>query len=272
MNLMSLVTVPTHQMSTIMQSLEQRNVTSLRIFYSGEASPSHVLTEVTGALGTTTPADEYWYLSLGYTLVDDVEKIVDVAFLPNGSIDLSHTSTTDFTQASSLLLPLQSFIQTQTNSTIAIWNIMNALFLGYYWFVLADLGHSSPTTYENSGPFVVPSNFSQPTSHSSTNNILLNSTLSNVVFSQIGSNGSDELAAVLDIVTRSNQPLGGDPRIRRIYLCILRQRKEFVILIVSVFGVGFSLIATFYSWSLFCLTRYRRAEGERNGIELGEVT
>jgi hypothetical protein len=265
-NLMSLVTVPTHQTSTIMQSLEQKNVTSLRIFYNGDASPSHVLTEVTGALGTTTPADEYWYLSLGYTLVDDVEKIVDVAFLANGTIDLSHTSTSDFTQASSLLLPLQSFIQTQTNSTIDIWNVMNALFLGYYWFVLADLGHSSPTTYENSGPFVVPSNFSQPTSHSSTNNILLNSTLSNVVFSQIGSNGSDELAAVLDIVTRSNQPLGGDPRIRRIYLCTLRQRKEFVILIVSVFGVGFSLIATFYSWSLFCLTRYRRAPGERNGI------
>jgi hypothetical protein len=208
-------------------------------------------------------------------LVDEVEKIIDVAFLPNGTIDLDYTSTSDFTQASSLLQPLQSFIQTQTNSTVDIWNVMNALFVGYYWFILADLGHSSPTTYENSGQFLVPSNFSQPTSHSSTNNILLNSSLSSVVFSQIESNGSDELAAVLEIVTRSNQSLGDDPRIRRIYLCTLRQRKQFVNLIVSVFGVGFSLIAAFYSCSLLGLTKFQEdanihqqagiAQGERNG-------
>jgi hypothetical protein len=225
-----------------------------------------------GASGANTPANNLWNLSLGYTLADDVaEKIIDIAYLPNGTIDFDHTSAGDFTQANSLLEPLLSFIQSQTNSTVDIWNIMNALFVGYYWFVLADLSQSSPTTYENSGQFLVPSNFSQPVSHASANNIILNSTLSKIVFSQIGSNGSDELAAVVETVTRSNQTLGGDPRIRRIYLCTLRQRKQFVNLIVSVFGVGFSLIATFYACGLEVLTKGNigREDGANNQREDG---
>lgn len=207
------------------------------------------------------PANDSWYLSFGYTLENDVvEKFIDIAYLPNGSIDFTRTSTDDFTKANNLLQPIVSFVQTHNSSEFDIWKVLNGLFVGYYWFVLADLGQTSPTTYPNSGQFLVPSNFSQPIFYPSANNIILNTDLSRTVFSNIGSNGSDETASVLHAVTGSNRSVEANPRIRRIYLCTVRQRKPFISLVVSIFGVGFSLIATFYSCGLLGLQMIDREE------------
>jgi hypothetical protein len=179
--------------------------------------------------------------------------VIDIVYR-NGSVD---SSEKDFAQAATLLQPLASFIESRINSGIDIWKVLNALYIGYYWFLLADLGHATPTTYPLSNQMLYPSNFSQPDHHheSITNNVFFNQILFKSVFSNIALNGSQAAQVSDALVSRSNTAWGVDPRIRRIYLCTERQPKRAINIIVSVAGVGFSLIATFYKLTIFILER-----------------
>lgn len=211
--------------------------------------------KVTATPEPNTPANDHWYLSIGYRQENDVaDNVINIAYLPDGSIDFTRTPVDNHIQASNLLQPLVFFMQSQTSPDIDIWKLLNALFVGYYWFILADLGQSSPTlyAYTNSSQYFVPSNFSQPVSYSALNNIIFNSTLANIVFGNIISNGS-EIANSLHIATNATLSPDVDSRIRRIYLCTVMQAKPFVNLIVSVLGVGFGLILAFISYGLFML-------------------
>jgi len=195
-----------------------------------------------------TPANDYWYLSIGYTLNNDtVETVINVALSSTGIIDTVRTSQSDLAQANNLLLPLTSFAQAQSQagSTIDIWKLLNGLFVGYYWFILSDLGQDRPVTYNILNDFLLPSNFSQPLiNHTSTNNLFLNTTLAGTVFSNIG---LDETFLV-DAITIPNWaqaklPL---PTLRWTYLCNQRQLKPALDLIVSVFGLALSLLQSIY--------------------------
>jgi len=105
--------------------------------------------------------------------------------------------------ANSLLMPLTSFAQAQSqpSPTIDSWKLLNSLFVGYYWFILGDLGQPSPVTYNFRSNFLVPSNFSQaPINHTSTNNLFLNTALAGTVFSDIGLHET----ALVDAITIPN--------------------------------------------------------------------
>jgi len=177
-------------------------------------------------------------------------KAVTIGLCPyNGTVD---TSQSDFYEAEILLQPLVSFVKSQMNSEFDIWKLLNSLYSGYFWFILSDLGQSSPTTtYNDASQFFVPSNFSQPVLYPSTNNIILNATLAKAVFTDIGSSGTDE--TVLAVVTTPNRSIEGDPKFRRIYLCNQRRLKQWMDLLVSVFGLSFSLLASCYAFGLIIL-------------------
>lgn len=207
-----------------------------------------------------TPAKDYWYLSFGYTSDSGLdEQIINVALTPNGSVDITHTAQPDLIRATTLLQPVLAFAKTQSTSIVNVWKLLNALFVGWYWFVLADLGQISPTTYANSSTYLRPSDFSLPVSYPSTNNILLNTGLSKDVFFDIGLNGSAVALSSFEILTTlngsANPDAEGNPKIRRIYLCNVREVKGILSLLVSVLGLGFSLMGTFWRGGMFILTR-----------------
>ena len=236
------------------------------------------LTILIEANGTeaNTPANDYWYLSFGYTIENGTnEQIIDIALAPDGFRRSQRTIQSDLSQANTLLQPLISFVKTQITVPFDIWKLLNALFVGYYWFVLADLGQASPTTYNNSGSYLVPSNFSQPIFYSATNNVIFNTTLSRSVFSEVGLNGSAVAATSFDAIVSSNLTVNpdseGNPRIRRSYYCTVREVKQTLSLLVSVLGLGFSLVGTWCSIGLCFLRKFygpavkTREESSQNG-------
>ena len=60
------------------------------------------------------------------------------------------------------------------------------------------------------------------------------------------------MGRVLDAISRFNGSVSGDSRIRRIFLCTERTRKQVMNLLVSVFGQGFGLITAFFGCWVFC--------------------
>lgn len=228
-----------------------------------------------------TPANDQWHLCLGYSSETDLdENILNIYYSTDGSVDLTRTSTTDFALANNLIQPLLTILQSRSNSSINIWTLLNSLFLGYYWFLLFDLGHASPQIYSNSAArYLVPDNFSQPISYPTTNNIILNSSLADLIFhrnpvltnpSPVGEYKfvpSGEMRQVLDAITRFNGSVSGDSRIRRIYLCTERTRKQVMDLLVSVFGQGFGLIAAGLAVAYFLLILFLGVDDK-----LGEET
>jgi hypothetical protein len=225
---------------------------------------------------TNTPANEYWYLSLGYSLETDLdtERIINIYYYStNGSVDLTRTSAADMSQANNLVQPLLSTLQSRTNSSMGIWNVLNALFVGYYWFILFDLGQTRLQIYYNPDQYLIPQNFSQLISYSSTNNVILNSSLNHLVFSNtvVLPSATDEMISILDAIGRFNGSSRGDPRIRRIYLCTERRRKQVLSLLASVFGQGFGLIAAGLGIGYFCLTTFLGVDDRvREDLIVGE--
>jgi hypothetical protein len=163
---------------------------------------------------------------------------------PNGTIDTNRTSQSDLALANSLLRPLTLFAraQSQTSPAIDIWKLLNSLFVGYYWFILGDLGQESPVSYNVPDDFLVSSNFK----YSWTNNLFLNPTLAGTVFSNVGVN--ETLVDALTIPNwAENEPL---PKFRWTYLCNQRQLKPALDLVVSVFGLALSLLHSVYVVSI----------------------
>jgi len=207
---------------------------------------------------------------------DTVERIINVALSPDGAVDTVRTSQSDLAQANSLLVPLKSFAQLQTSSVIDIWKLLNGLYVGYYWFVLGDLGQTSPVTFNNSADFLVPLNFSQPlVNHTPTNNLFLNTTLAETVFFNIGLNETAFVSAVTIPNWAAKERL---PKFRWTYLCNQRQLKPSLDLVVSVFGLALSLLHSIYvvglilfGWILSCSGHRNTEAGEGDETELGEL-
>jgi len=162
-------------------------------------------------------------------------------------------------------MPLTSFAQSQsqTSSTIDIWKLLNSLFVGYYWFILGDLGQTSPVTYNILNDFLLPSNFSQPLiHHAPTNNLFFNTTLAETVFSNIGLNDT----ALVDAITIPNWAVNElSPKFRWTYLCNQRQLKPVLDLIVSVFGLALSLLHGIYFVGIVLLGWILRRCGHEPG-------
>ena len=132
------------------------------------------------------------------------------------------------------------------------WNQRHGYFVGYYWFILADLGQRSPVTYD--GEYFLPLNFSRFNSHNETNNVILNSTLAELIYTNIGSNGTDMIASVLQ-AARLNRTVEPESRFRRIYHCQERRLKKPIPFLVSVGAQGVSLIALFNLLGIYLMSK-----------------
>jgi hypothetical protein len=206
----ALLSPPTDPESEFVDGMAAQGLSSSRIFYSGTHAPHfvNVLIQVNHNGTDNTPANDDWYLSMGYTLYNDTaERIIGVNLFPNGTVDTLRTSQSDLTEANKLLRPLTSFAQSQTNVTIDIWKLLNSLFVGYYWFILGDLGQGSLVSYNVPGEFLVPESFSGSLIyHTPKNNLFLNPALARTVFSDIGLNDTTLVNAITIPNWAANEP------------------------------------------------------------------
>jgi hypothetical protein len=263
-SLMSNVPSPTNGLEFVLDEIKAQNISTLRIFYNSITPLQRtILTTGTATPEGNSPADEFWFLSIGYTPISGAERILSIGFSANGSVDLTRTLTSDYNQATSLLSPLSSFFQTSNNSTTDILGVLNALFVSYYWFILSDLGQSNPTMYANPSQLLAPSNFSDPVAYPASNNPLVNPNLTVSVFSRAGFTGSEEMGMIAETLASGNGTIDLDPTIRRIYLCTVRQLKPILVLIVSVTGVGLSLLSTFYSCGIMGLHKLTKRKEDQ---------
>ena len=227
------------------------------------------------AFGTeiNTPANETnWNLSFGFTQENGNETIINITLYPNGSIDFTQTSMEDYNNVTKFIQPITMYVES-LNPSFDIWKILNGLFVGYYWFILSDLGQRAPIAYPNSEPYpnteyLLTLNFSQPISFNNTNNVMLNTKSFVAVYDSIYSDASNETKLVIErLANPSNQrdpTSDGSPGFREIYLCTQRQIKSFISLIVSCLGLWFSLIGMFYAWLLFVF-KYMDMTTDSNG-------
>ena len=93
-----------------------------------------------------------------------------ITFLANGSIDKNRTLQADLDRANSFLSPAISNLHVQLNLTsFDFWEVINWLYVSYYWIVLADFGQTAPTIYYDNNTLAAQL--------TSTNNIFVNPTL-----------------------------------------------------------------------------------------------
>ena len=120
-------------------------------------------------------ANSSWILVFNYTLNNEtLPTAIPVFFLPSGEIDTTVT----------LLAPGINFLKQATverGIEVDFWKLINFIFVGYHWLMLANLGQTSPTLY---APILFPLvpewyriNFTDVISYSSVNNIFTNATL-----------------------------------------------------------------------------------------------
>lgn len=116
-----------------MQYWKAQNVSSLRIFYNGLSNLSTFSHVVSDNPDYNTPAANQWFLSLTHTLLNETdEKVINIAFLPDGSIDFNTTSANDLGLVNNLLQSLSDFAASRTAEVVDIWKVLNALFVGSY--------------------------------------------------------------------------------------------------------------------------------------------
>lgn len=129
-----------------------------------------------------TPANDHWQLQIASTSIDALlPNSTYITFLPSGSIDMTRTSQSDLDNANSILAPAISFLQAELNQTFNFWELINWIFVSFYWTFLSDLGQISPTIISGQTTLRIPNNTSvnknYQTAFPPTNNIFINQTL-----------------------------------------------------------------------------------------------
>ena len=203
-----------------------------------------------------TPANERWELTISSRPIGALtENNTYITFASNGSIDLSRTAQADLAHANSFLAPAISNLHVQLNSTaFDFWELINWLFVSYYWTVLADFGQVAPTfIYEDDTISLFPP----------TNNIFVNQSLFAIYQSYLREtilpllNGTQTynhripiFPPFLDLGT--NNTLSATPtEFIRGYSCVLRQRKKWLGLIISVIVADYAMIMAAYKVAIF---------------------
>ena len=96
-----------------------------------------------------TMASNSWILLFQYTRNNETTSTnIPVYFLPTGDIDNTRTSQSDLSAIGTILGPsLKVFNQTATQQGVNVdfWKLINFIFIGYHWLMLANLGQITPT-------------------------------------------------------------------------------------------------------------------------------
>ena len=195
-----------------------------------------------------TPANDHWELQVFSGTVNDLNATTTyLTFLPNGSIDLSHTQQSNVDYVNTILAPVISSLQAQSNQTFDFWRLINWAFVSRYWTVLSDLGQVSPTISDAAGaatPFLP------------TNNIFINQTLFSIyddflreTVVPLVSRGSS--IPQFDIMTEENSLKPVDQTFIRSYACTKRVLKDPLSLIISIFVADLTLTMGAYNVTIF---------------------
>jgi hypothetical protein len=208
-----------------------------------------------------TPADDHWTLTISYGFINEtINRFIEVIFLPTGEVDLIHTRNTDYATANTLLAPTISLLR---SNQIDLWRLVNWLFVSIYWTTLNDFGLISPT------PYVLPSSgfgnadFSHPIPFPSTNNIFVNATLFDIYSSYLRDiilpfiGFPDPEFAPVDEVNRLQQT---GATFLRSYTCTIRQLKNKVGLIFSVWAVVYALVGGGYKVVMLIVGTFLKRE------------
>jgi len=141
---------------------------------------------------------------------------------------------------------------------LMFWEVINWLFVTFYWTILADLGQVVPTTYpiDRNNQLM----FSSPSDYLPTNNIFINETLYQLY--------SSFLQPLEPSVPPLNVTIGaGLPTMKFIksYSCTQRQLKPPINFIISVVVADYALIMGGYSFALLIaggIQKHRRKDGK----------
>jgi hypothetical protein len=210
-----------------------------------------------------TPAGDYWTLVVSVTSngMYGSDTPYQICFLPTGEIDPIHTSSDTLATVNVILEPTIALMRLISGDpAFDIWKCINFLFVGYYWWLLADLGEIAPTAYN----FTL-SDSPQTKAYPSTNNIFINATLFQIYSEYIMNTiiplfnklfDANSTPGLLPLI-----PLNDATRLRpfettflRSYSCASREMKNWINLIVSVFAADYALIAGSYGLLVFILS------------------
>jgi hypothetical protein len=206
---------------------------------------------------TNTPAGDYWTLVVSVTSngIYGSDTPYLISFLPTGEIDPIHTLSDTLGKVNLILEPTITLMRLISGDpAFDIWKCFNFLFVGYYWWLLADLGEIAPTAYN-----LTFSDSPQTNAYPSTNNIFINETLFQIYSEYIMNTlipFFNSTPGFLPLI-----PLNDATRLRpfettllRSYSCASREMKNWINLIVSVFAADYALIAGSYGLLVIVLS------------------
>jgi hypothetical protein len=220
-----------------------------------------------------SPANDHWELKLSTTTIGALnENDAYITFLSNGSIDMTRTLQSDIDHVNSLLSPAISSLRVQLSQTpFDFWELINWLFVSYYWTVLSDLGQINPTIY--------PTTFDAPATLPPTNNIFINQTLFDIYTSYLQNtvlpllNNSQIIQSLPPLPQFMN--LSNNNSLQRVnsafirdYPCLQRQRKPWLNFIISVIAADYAMFMTLYKIAMILGERFqkwRQGDDESDG-------
>lgn len=241
-------------------TLTNNDVSSAILSYSGNLIVVYVdkLIVVNGDGSTgTSPSDDHWSLNISYTLFNDqIPNLLDIAFLPNGTIDLTSTSKTDLDRASLIFLPAEVVPANVLN----FWMKLNWIYVSLFWTILYDLGQIVPSVFppQENGDVSLPS----------TNNIFINASLfdiySSVLVNDILPDLIDLNYSLMDFSPINNtnhlQPVG--TIFWQSYSCVQRTRKQYLRLVIVLIATDISFMLFGYHFVMLLAQTYEKRRNE----------
>jgi hypothetical protein len=188
------------------------------------------------------------------------ETWIPIVFSPTGDIDDSRTNSSHLLLANTILRPTTTLLQEYLGSQFDIWELINWIWVSFYWMMLFDFGQVTPTTYSPAGnvllegsPIVIPTFTLPATFHPPTNNIFINETLF-----EIYSEYFREISMVFNVALPEFSALNDTNRLQpvetgflRSYSCLKREWKGALSGIISVLAADYALFFGAYSIIIF---------------------
>jgi len=221
-------------------------------------------------LQPNTPANDYWELKLATSQIGSLtENDTYLIFSVNGTtIDTARTLRADLDRVNSFLAPAISSLHLQLNAVpFDFWELLNWLYVSYYWIVLADFGQTAPTIYYE--------NITLAAQLTSANNIFVNQVLFTRYQAYLRNTVLPLLAHIAPKLAQVPpfRDLGGNNTLSfsqdessfiRGYACVVRRRKPWLNLIVAVIVADYAFLMSAYKLLIFVATKIqtrRRRDG-----------
>lgn len=226
-----------------------------------------------------TPAANQWTLLFQYTQIYGAvpySSILPVTFLPNGSVDFTRTSETEWKALNRLLEPLIVYIEdggAMFNVKWDYWKLINWWFVSLYWGILVDLGQDDVTIYPpstQSGRGFYPPDFLRATYYPSTNNIFVNNTLftiysdilRNQIFPLINTTWAKTSVSAFAPLDNQNRYTPVRRGFQRSYSCVIRKWKAPLTAIISVVVAFYALFKGGYALFISVAERFQKRRDE----------